>query len=164
MSSLSLDEKLSTVTSIAEATTPTPQNIDLYAVDFCPINVASCGYRVHAVGQYCPPHSRPPSLLTCASLRRFAAFSKCHILCNHCGFRKKISRPSAVLCTLVTPPARPAIAERSIVISLCVCLSAIIPSELHVRSSPIFLCMLATAVARYSSGGVVIRYILPVCG
>jgi len=73
MSSLSLDEKLSTVTSIAEATTPTPQNIDLYAVDFCPINVASCGYRVHAVGQYCPPPlPRPCSHVPlCVGLQRF---------------------------------------------------------------------------------------------
>ena len=35
-------------------------------------------------------------------------------------------------------------------------------SELNVRSSPIFLCMLPMAVARSFSGGVVIRYVLPV--
>ena len=37
---------------------------------------------------------------------------------------------------------------------VCVCLSAIIPSELHVRSSPDFLCVLPP---RSSSDGVVIR-------
>jgi len=58
---------------------------------------------------------------------------------------------------LITPPP---IAERSIVMSvyvcLCVCLpaclSAIISLELHVRSSPSFLCMLPMAVARSTSG------------
>ena len=58
------------------------------------------------------------------------------------------------------------IGERSIVmsvsvcVSVCVCLSAIISSELHVRSSHRFLCMLPMAVARSSSGGVVIRYVV----
>ena len=33
-------------------------------------------------------------------------------------------------------------------LSVCVCLSAIISLELHVRSSPNFVCMLSTAVAR----------------
>ena len=47
-------------------------------------------------------------------------------------------------------------------VCLCVCLSAIISSELHVRTSPIFLCMLPFGVARSSSGGVVINYVLPV--
>ena len=49
-------------------------------------------------------------------------------------------------------------------VCLCVrvCLSAIIFSQLHVRSSASFLCMLRMAVARSSSGGVVIRYVLPV--
>jgi len=103
MSSLSLDEKLSTVTSIAEATTPTPQNIDLYAVDFCPINVASCGYRVHAVGQYCPPPvPRPCSHVPlCVGLQRFQNVTYFAIIVV---FEKKISRPSAVLCAMVTPP------------------------------------------------------------
>ena len=65
---------------------------------------------------------------------------------------------------------QPLIGERSIAItvsvclSVCVCLSAIIFSELHVQSSTIFLCMLPMAVARSSSGGVVIRYVLPVYG
>ena len=44
---------------------------------------------------------------------------------------------------------------------LCVCLSAIISLELHVRSSPIFFCVLPMAVARSSSGGVVTRHVLP---
>jgi len=47
-------------------------------------------------------------------------------------------------------------------VCLSVCLSAIISSELHVRSSPIFLCLLLMPVARFCSGGVVIRYVLPV--
>ena len=47
-------------------------------------------------------------------------------------------------------------------VCVCVCLSAIISSELHVRSSPNLLRMLPMAVARSSSGGVVIRYVLPV--
>ena len=46
--------------------------------------------------------------------------------------------------------------------SVCVCLSAIISSELHVRSLPIFLCVLRMAVARSSYDGVAIRYVLPV--
>ena len=68
-------------------------------------------------------------------------------------------------CLLVTPHP---IGERSIVmsvsvfLSVCVWLSAIITSELHVQSSPNFFCMLPMAVARSSSGGVVICYILPV--
>jgi len=63
----------------------------------------------------------------------------------------------------------PQICELSIVMSvsvcLCVwvCLSAITFSELHVRSSNI-LCMLPMAVARSFSGGVAIRYVLPVYG
>ena len=69
-----------------------------------------------------------------------------------------------MLDTVITLPS---IEEQSIVmsVSVCVCLSAIISSELHVRSSPYFysasdsLCMF---VARPSSGGVVIRYVLPV--
>jgi len=44
----------------------------------------------------------------------------------------------------------------------CVCLSAIISSELHVRSSPNVLCLLPMAVARPSHGGEVIRYVRPV--
>jgi len=47
-------------------------------------------------------------------------------------------------------------------VCLSVCLSAIISLELHIRSSPNFVCMLPTAVAQSSSGGVVICYVLPV--
>ena len=60
------------------------------------------------------------------------------------------------------------IGERSVVMSmsvfdrLCVCLSAIISLEPHVRSSPNFLCMLPMAVALSSSGSVMICYVLPV--
>jgi len=45
---------------------------------------------------------------------------------------------------------------------VCVCLSAIMSSELYVRSSPKFLCMLPMAVTRSSSGDVVIRHVIPV--
>jgi len=58
------------------------------------------------------------------------------------------------------------IGELSIVmsVSVCmfVCLSAIISSEQHVRSSPNFSCLLPMAVARSSSDVVMIRYALPV--
>ena len=47
-------------------------------------------------------------------------------------------------------------------VCLCACLSAIISSELHVRCSRNFLCLLPMAVGRSSSGGVVICYVLPV--
>jgi len=47
-------------------------------------------------------------------------------------------------------------------LSVCVCLSAIICPELHIRSSPNFLCVLPIAVAQSSSDGVVIRYVFPV--
>ena len=43
---------------------------------------------------------------------------------------------------------------------VCVCLSAIPYLERHVRSSPDFLYILPMAVARSSSGGVLIRYVL----
>jgi len=43
-----------------------------------------------------------------------------------------------------------------------VCLFASISLELHVRSSPNFLCMLPVAVARSCSGAFTIRYVLPV--
>jgi len=52
--------------------------------------------------------------------------------------------------------------DESVCLSVCVCLSAIISSELHVRSSPNVLCMLPMAGVRSSSGGVVIRYVFPV--
>jgi len=47
-------------------------------------------------------------------------------------------------------------------VSVCVYLSTIISSELHVRSSPNFLCMLPMAVVRFFSGGAGIHYVLPV--
>jgi len=63
---------------------------------------------------------------------------------------------------VVTLPTK---VERSIVMSvsvcLCVCLSAIISSELNVRSSPISV-RVTCGLARSSSDGVVIRYVLPV--
>jgi len=45
----------------------------------------------------------------------------------------------------------------------CERLSARISPELHVQLSPI-MCMLSTAVARSSSNGVAIHYVLPVYG
>jgi len=50
----------------------------------------------------------------------------------------------------------------SVYLRVRVCLSAIISSELYVRSSQKFLCMLPMAVARSSSDSVVICYVLPV--
>jgi len=50
----------------------------------------------------------------------------------------------------------------SMSVCLCVCLSARISSEQHARSLPIFLCLLAIAVARFPSGVVPICYVLPV--
>ena len=46
-------------------------------------------------------------------------------------------------------------------VCVCVCLFTSISSELHVRFSPMFVCRLPMAVARSSSGGVMIRYVLP---
>ena len=51
---------------------------------------------------------------------------------------------------------------RSVCLSVCVCLPAIISLESLDRSSRIFLCRSPVAVVRYSSGGVAIRYVLPV--
>ena len=50
----------------------------------------------------------------------------------------------------------------SVSVCVSVCLSAIISSQQHVRSSPNVLCLLPVAMARSCSGGVVIRYVLPV--
>ena len=66
---------------------------------------------------------------------------------------------------LLRPPVTPSpIGERSIVISVSVCLSA--RDHIFGTTRPIFtkfLCILPVAVARSSSGGVVIiRYVLPV--
>ena len=48
-------------------------------------------------------------------------------------------------------------------VSVFVCLSAIASSELHVRSSPIFV-LLPIAMAQSSCGSVVLCYALPVYG
>ena len=45
---------------------------------------------------------------------------------------------------------------------MCVCLSAIISPQLHVRSAPNLLYVLPIAMAGSSSGGELIRYVLPV--
>ena len=69
----------------------------------------------------------------------------------------------------------PPIRERSIVITVrvCVCVRACVSVclfvcprsyQLHVRFSPNSLCILPVAVARFSSGGVGICYVLPVYG
>jgi len=84
--------------------------------------------------------------------------------CRHCPCGA--SSADAAYCyecrsgAFVTPPP---IRELSIVMSvsvcLCVCLSAIISSELPVRPSPNFLCKLPMAVAQSYPGGVVISYV-----
>jgi len=79
------------------------------------------------------------------------------------------------LNAVITPPL---IGKRRIVMSVslslslslcvcvcvCVCLSTIISQEVRNYTSDLhqFLCMLPIAVARSSSGGVVIRYAIPV--
>jgi len=50
---------------------------------------------------------------------------------------------------------------KTVSVCLSVCFSVSISSELHIRFSP-FLCMLPMSVTRFSSGGVAIRYVLPV--
>jgi len=69
---------------------------------------------------------------------------------------------------IITPPSPPLIVERGTVmtvsVSLSVCMSvrASISPEIHVRSSPTFLCVLPEAVARSFSSGVATTYVLPV--
>jgi len=62
------------------------------------------------------------------------------------------------LVNFITPPQ---IAEWSIVMTVSVCLSMSISFELRVQSLRNFLCLLPMAMARSSSGGVAIHYILP---
>jgi len=69
------------------------------------------------------------------------------------------------VCVLLLRPDRGAeYCDERVCLSVCVCvcLSAIISSELHVRSSPNLFCLISMTVTRSSSGGVVIRYVLPV--
>ena len=86
-------------------------------------------------------------------------------------------RGHAYICSLESVPYRggssvsvftpPAIGERSIVMSVSVCLSFSV--FVRLRSYPRrllftkFLRLLPMAVARSSSGDVVVRYVLPVC-
>jgi len=56
----------------------------------------------------------------------------------------------------------PLIGAQSIVMSVFVCLSAITSSEIHIRSAPIFCECYQLLLARSTSGGVVIRYVLSV--
>jgi len=52
--------------------------------------------------------------------------------------------------------------DESVCVGVCVCLSAIIFLELHIRLSPNVLCMLPIAIAQSFSGSILIRYVLPV--
>jgi len=75
------------------------------------------------------------------------------------GFSRPVPTPVRKLCFYYSAPDRKAeYCNEHVCLSVCVCLSTIIglSSELHVRSSPNFLCMLPTAVARSSSSGVVL--------
>ena len=66
------------------------------------------------------------------------------------------------LSRLVTPPP---IGERSIVMSVSVCVCLSVHDHIFGTARPIFtnfLRMLPVAVARSSSGGVVICYVIPV--
>ena len=53
----------------------------------------------------------------------------------------------------------------SVCLSVCLCVCVSVRDHIIGTTRPIFtkfLCMLRMAVARFSSGGVVIRYVLPV--
>jgi len=63
---------------------------------------------------------------------------------------------------LLRPDREAEYCDEPVRLSVCVCLSTIISSELYVRSSPKLFCVLTMAVTQCSSGGVVIRYVLPV--
>ena len=69
-------------------------------------------------------------------------------------------------CLFITLPPT---GERSIVmsVSVCACVRLSVRDHIFGTTRPIFtkfLCMLPVAAARSSSGGVVIRYVLPVYG
>ena len=104
----------------------------------------------------------PPSLSSCSCNVR--AGSSLMFCSGASGLTVNPRFSQGFQVVITSPPIR----ERSIVMSvsvcLCVfvCLSAIISPELHVRSSPNLLRMLLMAVARSSSGGVVICHVLPV--
>ena len=116
------------------------------------------------------PHSLPGTCKFCAGDNT--------VFCLELGGRLHSGPPG--LCASCPPHAAPLvqctirvlvpcmfypapIGQRSIVMSVSVCLSAIVSSELHVRFSANFFFMLLMAVSRSSSGGVVIRYVLPLC-
>ena len=63
---------------------------------------------------------------------------------------------------LLRPDREAEYCDEPVCLSVCVCLSTIISSELYVRSSPKLFCVLTMAVTQCSSGGVVICYVLPV--
>jgi len=69
----------------------------------------------------------------------------------------------AEVVNLLLCPSRGAIATSPVSVCLSVCLTVrtLIPEPL-LRTSPNFLCMLRMAVARSSSGGIAIGYVLPV--
>jgi len=82
---------------------------------------------------------------------------------NRCAFLVSSPIHWLVLIVITPPPIGGAeYCDERVCLSVCVCLSAVKSSEIHVRSSPTFLCMIPMAVVRSSSGGVVIRYIVPV--
>jgi len=61
------------------------------------------------------------------------------------------------VCIFCSAPRR---GDGSIAMSVCVCLSASIPAELFIRSSPNDLRMLSMAVARSCSGSVAIGFVM----
>ena len=63
--------------------------------------------------------------------------------------------------SLITPPPDRGAEYCDERVRLSVCLRSL-SSEIHIRSSPNFMCALTMAVIRSSSGGVVICYVLPV--
>ena len=99
----------------------------------------------------CAEVAAKPRHQSVPSARQARAQSKREGACVRACFRPAFRRR---LVSFVTPPPINRGAEY--------CVSAIISSELLVRSSPNVVCLLPMAVARSSSGGVVIHYVLPV--
>jgi len=72
------------------------------------------------------------------------------------------SKSNFVHTLLLLPDRGVEYCDEHVCLCVCVCLSPIISSELRGQYSPNFLCLLPVAVARSSSGGVVVCYVFPV--
>ena len=76
--------------------------------------------------------------------------------------RKRTRTLYSLSAAITKPPIGEPSVVTSVCLSVCVCLSAIVSSELYFRSSPNFSCVLSFAVARPCSGGVVVRHVFMV--